>query len=61
VIVILRAPTLGNRNGFESSIVVENEMVIDAPRELGFMIGWRSQMVRSYCRSVGWTASTHGK
>jgi hypothetical protein len=32
-------------------------MVIKATHGLGFMLGWRSQTVREFCRSQGWAAS----
>jgi hypothetical protein len=57
MIVTIRAPTKGNRNAFEAEVEVENDMVIKATHGLGFMLGWRSQTVREFCRSQGWAAS----
>ena len=56
VVVTLRAPTRGSRQGFDAGVVIENDTVIRAAPIVKFMRGWSADQLRRYCREVGWEA-----
>ena len=40
---------------FTCGIVVKDKKVIEAAPIVGYMKGWSSEMVKSYCTKRGWT------
>jgi hypothetical protein len=57
ILVRLTAPGSGGRSGFCCGIVIRDDKVVRTAPIVGFMLKWPSDQVRTYCKSVGWTAT----